>query len=117
MLTDDAFAWFKFSLWLIGLLINCGVIYVYEIIDNKLVAPPGYGFAELIIYLLSFIQLTWSGAIICLWFNFRYKSIVEIEREKFIIHDPGVNPDTFHRTLKIAVYDSVICQEAPLNFI
>ena len=34
-----------------------------------------------------------------------------------MIQDPGVNPDTPFAALKIAVYDSVLSQPAPLNFI
>ena len=117
MLSDDAFGLFKIMLWLIGLQINIGVINVYEIIDGNLVASPGYEFQEVIIFCLSGLQLVWSFVIICLWFAFRYSSIREIEREKFMIQDPGVNPDTPFAALKIAVYDSVLSQPAPLNFI
>jgi len=117
LLSDDSFSLFKQILWFIGLLINLGVIYVYEIIDGKLVASPGYEFYELVIFFLSFIQLTWSFSIICLWFSFRYTSIRQIEREKFMIQDPGVNPDLPMFAAKIAIYDSVLSQPAPLNFI
>lgn len=69
------------------------------------------------IFFLSFVQLVWSFTILYLWFYFRYESIREIEREKFMIQDPGVNPDLPLATLKISVYDAVLSQPAPLNFL
>lgn len=107
ILSDDAFAMFKIVLWTLGVFINIGVIKVYEIIDGKLVAAPGYEGYEFLIFAMSFMQLFWSFVIICLWFSFRYKSIREIEREKFMIMDPGVNPDTPINATIIAINNSI----------
>jgi hypothetical protein len=117
ILSDDAFEQFKQILWGIGVFINIGVFTCYEFRDGRLQAAPGYGFQEFLIYFFSFCQLGWSLSIICLWFRFRYASIRRIEREKFMIQDPGINPDTPVNFLKISIYDSIISQPAPLNFI
>lgn len=117
LLSDDAFDIFKQVLWMIGLFINFGVIMCYEMINGKFTATPGYESQEKMIFLLSFMQAFWSFSILCLWFMFRFESIREIEHEKFLIRDPGVNAETFSNKCSIYVYYSIICQAAPLNFL
>lgn len=48
---------------------------------------------ELALFFLSFMQLVWSFTIMYFWFKYRYESITQIEREKFIVQDPERNPD------------------------
>lgn len=116
LLSDDSFDINKKVLWVIGILINIGVVYYYRLVDGELICPEEYSTADTVIKTLSFIQLTWSFIIINLWFTFRYDSIRKIEREKFLIKDPDMNPNLIGNWLSIAIYKSILCQPAALNF-
>lgn len=73
---------------------NLTVIRCYSIVDGELGIPKELLDEQNMIDLLSAIQLSWSFVIINLWLVFRYDSIRMIEREKFIIKDPGIDSTT-----------------------
>lgn len=92
ILSGDAFAMYKQGLWILGFFINLLVIGFYEIINGELTI--GDANIAFVVYVLSMVKLFLCFIIINLWFAFRYNAIRKIEREKFMIKDPGVDPDT-----------------------
>lgn len=115
ILSGDAFAIYKKGLWILGFFINLLVIGYYEIINGELkIADENIAF---VVYGLSMVKLFLCFLIINLWFMFRYNAIRKIEREKFMIKDPGVNPETCMNWLHVAVFQSILLQDSALNFI
>lgn len=115
ILSKDAFDLYKKGFWLMGFFINLLVISYYEVIDGNLITTDPN--ILMLVYTLSMIKLSMLFIIICLWLTFRYNAIRRIEREKFIIKDPGVNPDVGLNHIYISIFSSIIFQDSALNFI
>jgi hypothetical protein len=99
ILSGDAFAKYKKGLWLMGFFINLLVIAFYEIVNGELIIADQR--IAVLVFVLSMVKLFLCFVIINLWFAFRYNAIRRIEKEKFIIKDPGIDPDTGINWLRI----------------
>lgn len=126
ILSGDAFAFYKKFLWVMGFLINILVCGYYEIVPIPGISAEKTNLNDFkinnqriydIVFILSMIQFSLAGVIIIFWFGFRYNAIRRIEREKFMIKDPGMDPDTTKNWIQICIFASIIYQDAALNFI
>jgi len=48
---------------------------------------------------------------------FRYSAVRKIEKEKFKVRDPGIDPDSGFSWLRISLFHSILFQDNALNFI
>jgi hypothetical protein len=115
ILAEDALRMYKQVLWVAGFAINVIVLYKYEIFEGDLVIRDQ--FAALVLHYLSLGVGGASFLILLLWSWFIYPSIRSIEREKFEINDPGIDPDSLANWITISVVYSIFYQDACMNFI
>jgi hypothetical protein len=87
----------------------------YEVINGKMIIADQW--TEHVVFVLSMFKGTLCFFIIIIWFSFRYGAIRKIEKEKFMLKDPGIDPDTWENWIEVSIFASIIYQDAALNFI
>jgi len=115
LVSDDAFSLYKRLLWLYGFFINGFVLMNFEIVKGDLIIADDY--IRKLIYQATSIKLCFCLIIIYLWFHFKYSAIKRIEKKKFEIKDPGIDPETVGNWLQITFLYSMLYQDTAFNFI